>query len=88
VVQVCGEETLGSNVMKVGDRVRVKESVIVYHHPEHRNQPFDIKGLEGEVIALANEWQGRPVSANLPIYVQFSKKFKAHLRDHELELVS
>ncbi len=88
MVQVCGEETLGSNAMKVGDRVRVKESVIVYHHPEHRNQPFDIKSLEGEVIALANEWQGRPVSANLPIYVQFSKKFKAHLRDHELELVS
>ncbi|MGL5921746.1 ferredoxin-thioredoxin reductase variable chain, partial [Chroococcidiopsis sp.] len=38
--------------MKVGDRVRVKESVIVYHHPEHRNQPFDIKGLEGDVLGI------------------------------------
>jgi hypothetical protein len=88
MVQVCGEETLGSKVMKVGDRVRVKESVIVYHHPEHRNQPFDIKGLEGEVLGIINEWHGRPVSANLPVYVQFSKKFKAHLRENEVEPIS
>ncbi len=88
VVQVCPEETLGLNVMKVGDRVRVKESVIVYHHPEHRNQPFDIKDSEGEVIGIVTEWQGRPVSANLPVYVQFSKKFKAHLREDELDLTS
>ena len=87
-MQVCGEETLGSKVMKAGDRIRIKESVIVYHHPEHRSQPFDIKGLEGEVIGVVTEWQGRPVSANLPIYVKFSKKFKAHLRENELELVS
>ncbi len=87
-MQVCGEETLGSKVMKAGDRIRIKESVIVYHHPEHRSQPFDIKGLEGEVINVVTEWQGRPVSANLPIYVKFSKKFKAHLRENELELVS
>jgi Ferredoxin thioredoxin reductase variable alpha chain len=88
VVQVCGEETLGSKVMKVGDRVRVKESVLVYHHPEHRNQPFDIKGLEGDVLGIVNEWHGRPVSANLPVYVQFSKKFKAHLRENEVEPIS
>lgn len=88
MAQICAEETLGYNVMKVGDRIRVKESIIVYHHPEHRSQPFDIKGLEGEVIAFANEWQGKPISANLPVYVQFSKKFKAHLRDNEVELVS
>lgn len=87
-MQVCGEETLGSKVMKVGDRVRVKESVIVYHHPEHRNQPFDIKGLEGDVLGIVNEWHGRPVSANLPVYVQFSKKFKAHLRENEVEPIS
>ena len=74
--------------MKVGDRIRVKESTIVYHHPEHRNEAFDIKGLEGEVVAFATQWQGRPVSANLPIQVQFSKKFKAHLRENELEILS
>ncbi|OKH38499.1 ferredoxin--nitrite reductase [[Phormidium ambiguum] IAM M-71] len=73
--------------MKIGDRIRVKESVIVYHHPEHRSQPFDIKGLEGEIIGVINEWQGRPVSANLPIQVKFDKKFKAHFRENEVELV-
>lgn len=74
--------------MKVGDRVRVKESVIVYHNPENRGQPTDLKGMEGEIIGFADEWRGKPISANLPIYVQFSKKFKAHLRETELEVVS
>ena len=74
--------------MKVGDRVRVKESVLVYHHPEHRGKPFDAKGLEGEIQAFVNEWQGRPVSANLPLMVKFDKKFKAHFRNDELELLS
>ncbi|MBG1261932.1 ferredoxin--nitrite reductase [Nostoc sp. BAE] len=79
---------LGVNVvMKVGDRVRVKDSVVVYHHPEHRNQAFDIKGTEGEVISFATQWRDRPVSANLPVVVQFSKKFKAHLRENELEVI-
>ncbi len=79
---------LGVNVvMKVGDRVRVKDSVVVYHHPEHRNQAFDIKGTEGDVVNIATQWQGRPVSANLPIVVQFGKKFKAHLRENELEVI-
>ncbi|NJO41569.1 MAG: ferredoxin--nitrite reductase [Cyanobacteria bacterium CRU_2_1] len=71
--------------MKVGDRVRVKESVIVYHHPTHRNEPFDIKGQEGEVIGFANEWQGKAISANFPIVVKFENKFKAHLRENEVE---
>ncbi|AFY55086.1 Ferredoxin thioredoxin reductase variable alpha chain [Rivularia sp. PCC 7116] len=74
--------------MNVGDRVRVVESVVIYHHPEHRGEAFDIKGLEGEVFNIATEWQGRPVSANLPIQVQFTKKFKAHLRTTELEKIS
>ncbi|MEH2394748.1 MAG: ferredoxin-thioredoxin reductase variable chain [Nostoc sp.] len=79
---------LGVNVvMKVGDRVRVKESVVVYHHPEHRSQAFDIKGTEGDIVGIATQWRGRPVSANLPIVVQFSKKFKAHLRENELEVI-
>jgi len=73
--------------MKVGDRVRVKESVSVYHHPEHRNHPFDMKGQEGEVIAIVNEWQGRPISANFPVQVKFGTKFKVHLRENELELI-
>ncbi|KAB8330058.1 ferredoxin--nitrite reductase [Scytonema tolypothrichoides VB-61278] len=87
-VETLVEQKLGVNtVMKIGDRIRVRESVIVYHHPEHRGEAFDIKGTEGEVISIVNQWQGRPVSANLPIYVQFSKKFKAHLREAELEVI-
>lgn len=74
--------------MEVGVRVRVQESVIVYHHPKSRNQPFDLKGLEGEVVALANDWHGKPISANLPVQVKFDKKFKAHFREGELELLS
>ncbi len=73
--------------MKVGDRVRVIESVVVYHHPQNRKKPFDIKDMEGEVTAIITEWQGRPVSANLPVLVQFEKKFKAHLRESELEVL-
>ncbi|NJM71272.1 MAG: ferredoxin--nitrite reductase [Scytonema sp. RU_4_4] len=87
-VETLVEHKLGVNsIMKIGDRVRVKESVIVYHHPEHRGKAFDLEGTEGEVIGIVNQWQGRPVSANLPIYVQFSKKFKAHLRENELEIL-
>lgn len=73
--------------MEIGARVRVKESVVVYHHPEHRNQAFDLKGQEGEVIAIVKEWQGRPVSANFPVVVKFSNKFRAHLQEAELETV-
>jgi Ferredoxin thioredoxin reductase variable alpha chain len=73
--------------MKAGDRVRVKESIIVYHHPEHRNQPFDIQGQEGEILAIVQEWKGKPVSANFPFQVKFTNKFRAHLRESELELV-
>jgi hypothetical protein len=71
--------------MKVGDRVRVQASVVVYHNPNSKNKPFNLKGLEGEVVGIVNEWQGRPISSNLPIVVQFDKKFRAHFQDHELE---
>ncbi|MEB3310196.1 MAG: ferredoxin-thioredoxin reductase variable chain [Snowella sp.] len=73
--------------MKVGDRVRVKTSIIVYHHPDHRQQPFDIHGMEGEIIAILNDWQGRPISANLPILVKFTKPFRGHFREDELEIL-
>jgi hypothetical protein len=61
--------------------------VVVYHHPEHKSDPFDVKGLEGEVKGIVTEWRGRAVSANLPVLVEFSKKFKAHFRDFELEIL-
>jgi hypothetical protein len=83
VVVNVAEGTL--KVMEIGARVRVKESVVVYHHPEHRNQPLDLKGQEGEVIEIVKEWQGRPVSANFPVLVKFGGKFRAHLQEFELE---
>ena len=73
--------------MNVGDKVRVSSSVTVYHHPEHRKTAFDLKGMEGEVVAILTEWQGRPISANLPVLVQFTKRFKAHFRDDEVEKI-
>ncbi|MBD2595468.1 ferredoxin--nitrite reductase [Nostoc sp. MBR 210] len=81
-------QKLGVNaLMKVGDRVRVVQSVVVYHNPDHRSQAFDLQGSEGEVVDIVTQWQGRPVSANLPVLVQFNKKFKAHLREKELEII-
>ena len=74
--------------MNIGDRVRVKESVIVYHYPQQKMQPYDIKGMEGEISKVMTDWQGRTISPNLPILVKFEKRFKAHLKDSELEVVS
>ncbi|NJP09988.1 MAG: ferredoxin--nitrite reductase [Leptolyngbyaceae cyanobacterium RU_5_1] len=71
----------------VGDRVRVAQSVIVYHHPAHRNQAYDLKGQEGEVIEVVKEWEGKPVSANFPFQVKFDGKFRVHLQAHELEKI-
>lgn len=73
--------------MKKGDRVRVSKSVIVYHYPKSKKQPFDLKGMEGEIEDYINDWQGRPISPNLPVVVKFDKKFKAHFREDELEII-
>ncbi|HEY9889135.1 MAG TPA: ferredoxin-thioredoxin reductase variable chain [Candidatus Obscuribacterales bacterium] len=78
--------------MQVGDRVRIKASVIFYHHPLHRNAAFDAQGLEGEVKGFLTAWEGRPVSANFPVIVEFpvegaKRPLKAHLREDELETV-
>ncbi|HEY9908958.1 MAG TPA: ferredoxin-thioredoxin reductase variable chain [Thermosynechococcaceae cyanobacterium] len=72
----------------VGSRVRVGQSVIVYHYPGHRNEAFDLQGQEGEVLDVMRQWQGRPVSANLPILVKFDNKFRAHFQEGELEILA
>ncbi|NMG59895.1 ferredoxin--nitrite reductase [Geitlerinema sp. P-1104] len=79
------------STIEVGSRVRVKESVIVYHHPEHRNEPFDMKGSEGEVLNIIEELDGKPISANLPVQVMFKvgkKKLRAHFRPEEVEAIA
>ncbi len=86
-INAGGFQTPGDFFMKVGDRVRVKQSTVIYTHPEHRKQPFDIKGLDGEIVDILKDWKGRPISPNLPILVKFGKKFKVHFRDEELEVI-
>ena len=70
--------------MKIGDRIRVKESVMVYHHPSSKQKPFDIKGMEGEIVEVID----KPVTATLPVKVKFDKKFSAHLREDEVEVIA
>jgi hypothetical protein len=72
--------------MQPGDRVTVSSSVVVFTHPEHRGQPFDLQGLQGEVVSVIDGWKGRPVSATLPVIVAFGK-FRAHFRAEELTKV-
>ncbi|MFM7267773.1 MAG: ferredoxin-thioredoxin reductase variable chain [Cyanobium sp.] len=69
--------------MQAGDRVKVCRSVVVYTHPEHRGQAFDLEGQEGEVLDVLNDWKGRPISPTLPVVVVFGR-FRAHFRDDEL----
>jgi hypothetical protein len=72
--------------MQPGDQVRVCRSVVVYHHPQHRGQAFDMEGQEGEVLNVLDDWKGRPISPNLPVVVAFGK-FRAHFREDELAAV-
>jgi hypothetical protein len=69
--------------MQPGDPVKVTASVVVYTHPEHRGQAFDLQGQQGEVLSVIDGWKGRPVSPTLPIVVAFGK-FRAHFRADEL----
>lgn len=72
--------------MQLGDRVCVSTSVVVFTHPEHRGQPFDLQGQEGEVVNVIQNWKGRPISPTLPVVVAFGK-FRAHFRADELSPV-
>ena len=71
--------------MQPGDRVTVDASVVVFNHPEHRNQAFDLHGQSGEVVRILNEWKGRAISPTLPVIVAFGR-YKAHFRINELSL--
>ncbi len=69
--------------MQPGDKVKVNTSVVVFHHPQHRGQPYDLQGQEGDVVSVLENWKGRPISPTLPVVVAFGK-FKVHLRADEL----
>jgi hypothetical protein len=70
--------------IQAGDAVKVCQSVVVYHHPQHRGAAFDLQGQQGEVIAVLSDWKGRVISPTLPVVVAFGK-FRAHFRAEELE---
>jgi hypothetical protein len=72
--------------MQPGDQVKVSSSVVVYNHPQHRGEAFDMEGQQGEVFNVLNDWKGRPISPNLPVVVAFGK-FRAHFREDELAIV-
>ncbi len=72
--------------MQPGDQVRVSSSVVIYNHPQHRGEAFDMEGQQGEVFNVLNDWKGRPISPNLPVVVAFGK-FRAHFREDELATV-
>ena len=72
--------------MQPGDQVKVCQSVVVYHHPQHRGEAFDLKGQQGQVLSVLNEWKGRIISPTLPVVVVFGK-FRAHFRSDELEAI-
>lgn len=69
-----------------GTAVRVCQSVVVYHHPQHRGEAFDLQGQRGEVVTVLNDWKGRVISPTMPVVVAFGK-FRAHLRLEELETI-
>ena len=69
--------------MKAGDKVTVDASVVVFNHPEHRGEAFDMKGQDGEIVSVLDDWKGRPISPTLPVIVAFGR-YKAHFRADEL----
>lgn len=73
--------------MQAGDQVKVSQTVVVYTHPEHRGQAFDLQGQEGVVFQVLHDWKGRPISPTLPVVVAFGR-YKAHFRSDELEALN
>jgi hypothetical protein len=70
--------------MQAGDSVAVCQSVVVYNHPQHRGEAFDMEGQQGEVVQVLSDWKGRPISPTLPVIVAFGK-YRAHFRPEELQ---
>jgi hypothetical protein len=72
--------------MQPGDQVRVATSVVVYNHPQHRGEAYEMEGQQGEVLSILKDWKGRPISPTLPVVVAFGK-FRAHFRFDELATI-
>ena len=86
---LSGEESVP---IPSGSRIKVKESVIVYHIP--KVPEFNLQGLEGVVKDVLGVWKGKSISANLPLKCEFvadiegkATKIIAHLTSDEVEVV-
>lgn len=81
-----------SGVSKEGKRIRVKESIKVYH--VMKAPDLDLQGMEGVIKQYVGVWKGKSISANLPFKVEFfievegqekPVRFFAHLKEDEFE---
>ena len=71
------------DAMQTGDKVQVNTSVVVFNHPEHRGEAFDMQGQNGEIVTVLNDWKGRTIRPTLPVIVAFGR-YKAHFHAEEL----
>ncbi len=74
--------------LPIGTKVRVKAKIEMFHYPNHRNEAFDVSGLEGVVSTyLIDKW-GKASTATKPYQVKFEDpKFMAHFDEDELEVI-
>lgn len=90
-VELGGPREETTKKVEAGNRIRVLGPLKVFHVPKHPE--LDIGGFEGEVKEVVTTFKGKPVSATFPYKVQLmtpgddSRKFFAHLKDDEFEVL-
>jgi len=83
--------------IKIGAAVRVAKEVRVFHITGAGPDGYNLEGNEGVVVSRADDYEGRPTTANLPYKVKFQVEVEgkngkvktlktfAHLTKAELE---
>ena len=66
--------------MQTGDKVQVNTSVVVFNHPEHRGEAFDMQGQNGEIVTVLNDWKGRTISPTCLLYTSPSPRDRTRSR--------
>jgi hypothetical protein len=90
---VCRADGDKSERLPEGTRVRVTQSLKVFHAPK-RKEGLDLEGMEGELLSYVDVYKGKQLSSNLPAKVRFlidndgkESKFFTHLAQDEFEAV-
>lgn len=72
--------------IETGTRIKVIESVTVFHTPRWNQEPLDLQGREGTVLDVVKFYKGKELSATHPYKTQFeiekdgnTTKLVAHL---------